>query len=80
MLSTISNFLFKNIVSRLVIEAMMAIIRRISWAEVLERLLMRVIKKSLRKLASMTVNTVDDKLVEDIIASLEKRNLPKVED
>lgn len=80
MLSTISNFLSKNIVSRLVIEAMMAIIRRISWTEVLERLLMRVIKKSLRKLASMTVNTVDDKLVEDIIASLEKRNLPKVED
>lgn len=80
MLSTISNFLFKNIVSRLVIEAMMAIIRRISWAEVLERLLMRVIKKSLRKLASMTANTVDDELVEDIIASLEKRNLPKVED
>lgn len=80
MLTKIVNLLFKNIASRFVVEALLAIFRRISWAEVLERLLMRVIKKSLRKLASMTANTVDDKLVEDIIASLEKRNLPKVED
>jgi hypothetical protein len=79
MLTNIVNLLFKNIASRFVIEALSAIVRRISWSEVLERLLMRVIKKSLRKLASMTANTVDDKLVEDIISSLEGRNLPKVE-
>lgn len=80
MLTAITNLLFKNIASRLFIEAFMAIFRRVTWAEVIERLLLRVIKKSLRKLANMTANTVDDKLVEDIVASLEKRNLPKVED
>ncbi|MFN3898881.1 MAG: hypothetical protein ACK4ML_00760 [Alishewanella aestuarii] len=79
MLTKIVNLLFKNIASRFVVEALLAILRRISWAEVLERLLMRVIKRALRKLASMTANTVDDKLVEDIIASLEKRSLPKVD-
>lgn len=79
MLTKIVNLLFKNIASRFVVEALLAILRRISWAEVLERLLMRVIKRALRKLASMTANTVDDKLVEDIIASLEKRDLPRVD-
>lgn len=79
MLNTIISAVFKNMFARFLAEAAMAVFRRIAWQEVIERLLMRVIKKSLRKLAKITVNDVDDQLVEDIIASLEKRNLPKVE-
>lgn len=80
MLTNIVSLLFKNVASRFFVEALMAILRRISWAEVTERLMMRLIKKFLRKMAAMTENTVDDKLVEDIIASLESRSLPKVEE
>jgi hypothetical protein len=67
-----------NIAVKLLIESLMAIFARIGWSLVVERFLMRVIKIALRSLAARTTNTVDDGLVEDIIASLEKRDLPKV--
>ena len=67
-----------NVVVKLLIESLMAIFARIGWALVVERFLMRVVKIALRSLAARTTNTVDDELVEDIIASLEKRDLPKV--
>jgi hypothetical protein len=67
-----------NIVVRLIVESLLALFARIAWAEVIERLLLRLIKRSLRKLASMTSNNVDDQLVEEVIASLENRALPRV--
>lgn len=68
-----------NIVVRLLMESMLALVMKIAWAEVIERLLMRLVKRSLRRLAAMTTNDVDDKLVEDVIAGLEQRQLPKVD-
>jgi hypothetical protein len=77
-MSKIISLFTSNILVRLVVESLLATFKRIAWAEVIERLLLRLIKRSLRKLASMTSNNVDDQLVEEVIASLENRALPRV--
>lgn len=77
-MSKIISLLTGNFLTKLLFESLMALVARIAWGEVVERLLMRVIKASLRRLAARTTNTVDDKFVEDMIASLEKRSLPEV--
>ena len=43
-----------------------------------ERLLSRVLAAALRKLATFTTNTLDDEVVEAVIATLSKEKLPEI--
>jgi hypothetical protein len=78
MFARVTAYLAKNILVRLLIETFLAIFRRISWGDVIARLAMRSVKTGLRYLASRTENKVDDQLVEDIITSLEGKDVPRV--
>jgi uncharacterized membrane protein len=78
MLSKVIAYITQSIVTRLLVETFLAVFRRISWGDVLARFGMRLIKSGLRRLAACTSNKVDDQLVEDIVASLERNDAPKV--
>lgn len=78
MFANILAFLGQNLVTKLLADTFLAIVRRIEWGDILARLAIRMIKSGLRMLAASTQNTVDDELAEDIIKSLEERNAPKV--
>lgn len=78
MLTKILAFLGQNLVTKLLADTFLAIVRRIEWGDILARLGMRMIKAGLRWVVAQTKNTVDDELAEDIIKSLESRDAPKV--
>lgn len=71
-------FLGQNLITKLLADTFLAIVRRIEWGDILTRLAMRMIKAGLRRVVAHTKNTVDDELAEDIIKSLEARDAPKV--
>lgn len=72
------SLLVRNVVTKLLWEAFLALFRRVSWQQVIEHAAMRLVKIGLRHLAARTKNTVDDEIVEDIIAQLEQRGVDKV--
>lgn len=78
MLANIVAFLGQNLVTKLLVDTFLALLRRIEWGDILARLAMRMVKAGLRRLVASTKNTVDDELAEDIIKSLERRDAPKV--
>lgn len=78
MFTKILTFLGQNIITKLLADTVLALLRRIDWGDILARLAMRMVKAGLRRLVASTKNTVDDELAEDIIKSLEGRNAPKV--
>lgn len=75
----IKSLLVKNMATRLLWETILALFRRITWQEVLEHLAIRLVKKGLRWIASLSKNTVDDDVVELIISQLERRGVEDVE-
>lgn len=72
------NFILQTFVVKLLQEAFLSLVGKLPWAAITERLLSRVIVAGLRKLASMTTNTLDDQTVEDIIKSIETPSLPEL--
>ena len=69
-----------NVILNLLKEVLLAMVFKVAWKVVLERALTRVTITSLRWLAKLTTNTVDDQTVEDIIASLKGKRLKVVDD
>lgn len=69
--------LFSTLTWHLIKDTLHAILRRIAWPIVLERLLTRLIIHSLRSLARLSSNTLVDDTVEHIAAQLEQHQLPK---
>lgn len=78
MFANILAFLGQNLITKLLADTFLAIVRRIEWGDILVRLAMRMVKSGLRYIVAHTKNTVDDELAEDIIKSLEARDAPKV--
>lgn len=72
------SWLLKTVVFKLLKEALFSLFGRLPWAVLVERLVSRVAIAGLRKLASMTTNTLDDETVEDVIKSLRRPDLPEV--
>ena len=69
-----------NVILNLVKEVLLAMVFKVAWKVVLERALTRVIIASLRWLAKLTTNNVDDQTVEDIIVSLKGKRLKVIDD
>lgn len=67
-----------SIIISLLLESLKAIIGKIAFAIVGERLLSRIVSYGLRKLAKMTTNTLDDELVEDVVQTLKRDDLPEL--
>ena len=74
----ILSILIKNTATKLLFDVFMALIRRITWQEVLEHLFLRLTKIGLRRLAKLSKNTVDDEVVELVIKQLEQRGVENV--
>ena len=70
--------LIKNTATKLLFDVLMALIRRITWQQVLEHLFVRLIKNGLRRLAKLSKNTVDDEIVELVIKQLESHGVESV--
>ena len=67
-----------GIITSLLLNSLKAIIGQLAFAIVGERLLSQVVAYALRKLAKMTTNELDDKLVEDVIQTLKRDDLPEL--
>ena len=67
-----------GIITSLLLNSLKAIIGKLAFAIVGERLLSQVVAYALRKLAKMTTNELDDKLVEDVIQTLKRDDLPEL--
>ena len=72
------KYLLTTVVWNLLKEAGLSLIRKLPWAVLVERLVSRITVAGLRKLASMTTNTLDDETVEDVIQTLKRPDLPEV--
>ena len=59
-------------------ETLKAMIGKMLFAAVGERFLSRIVCYSMRRLAKMTSNTLDDELAEEIIQTLKRPELPKM--
>lgn len=64
-----------NLILNLLKESLLAMVFRIGWRVVIERFLTRAVIGGLRKLASMTTNTLASETVEDIVAQLQGKRL-----
>ena len=67
-----------GIIWSLLLNSLKAIIGKIAFAVVGERFLSQIAVYAMRKLAKMTTNELDDKIVEDIIASMKRDSLPEL--
>ncbi|MGI2025775.1 hypothetical protein [Endozoicomonas acroporae] len=67
-----------GIITALLLNSLKAIIGKLALAIVGERFLSQVVAYALRKLAKMTTNELDDKLVEDVIQTLKRDDLPEL--
>ncbi|WP_299726806.1 hypothetical protein [uncultured Endozoicomonas sp.] len=67
-----------GIIWSLLLNSLKAIVGKIAFAIIGERFLSQIIAYSLRKLAKMTTNELDDKLAEEIIKSLKRDDLPEL--
>lgn len=68
-----------NVLFNLLKETFMALLGKIAFKAIFERLLTRLLIKSLKSLAAMTTNTIDDATVDDIIKSLQGKNLTVID-
>ena len=67
-----------GIVLKMLLETLKAMVGKMLFAAVGERFLSRIVCYSLRKLARRTTNTLDDELVEQMIDSLKRDELPEM--
>ena len=67
---------FMSIIGKLLYETAL----RVAWKAVAERFITRFTVWGLRKLASSTKNTLDDKTVDDIVESLKGKKLKVIDD
>jgi hypothetical protein len=72
---------FASLVGRMVWDAFLAALRKVSWGVVLERAASRMLVGLLRFLVGLTTNTLDDDAADEIIKQLTKpgTGLPEVE-
>ncbi|MCD8522568.1 MAG: hypothetical protein LRY66_06035 [Saccharospirillaceae bacterium] len=69
--------IFNSLTWKLLVDAISALIGRIGWKIIVERLITRLVVAGLRKLASMTTNTLMKETVEEIVNQLLKDGLKK---
>lgn len=68
-----------GLTTKLVVDVLTAIIGKVAWTIVLERLLTRVLVGCLKWLASLTSNEVVQSTVKDIVVQLRSKGLAKAE-
>jgi hypothetical protein len=68
-----------GLTTKLVIDVLTAIIGKVAWTIVLERLLTRVLVGCLKWLATLTTNQVVNDTVKDIVIQLRSKGLAKAE-
>jgi hypothetical protein len=66
-----------GLTTKLVIDVLTAIIGKVAWTVVLERLLTRVLVGCLKWIATLTTNEVVQDTVKDIVAQLRGKGLAK---
>ncbi|MGE4501967.1 MAG: hypothetical protein AB7D03_03755 [Thiomicrospira sp.] len=64
-----------NLLLNLLKETLLAMLLKIGWRVVIERFITRAVIGGLRKLASMTTNTLATETVEDIVVQLQGKKL-----
>lgn len=69
--------IFGALTWKLVSDSLSAVIGRIGWTVVLERLLTRILIASLRWLKGLSTNDVVDETVDDIVKQLQGKRLAK---
>ncbi len=69
--------IFNSLTWKLLVDAISALIGRIGWKIIVERLITRLVVAGLRKLASMTTNKLMKETVEEIVNQLLKDGLKK---
>ncbi len=69
--------IFNSLTWKLLVDAISALIGRIGWKIIVERLITRWVVAGLRKLASMTTNKLMKETVEEIVNQLLKDGLKK---
>ena len=72
------NFVIQTLLFKFIKEAALSMLGQLPWKIITERLLSRLLVAALRKLASMTTNSLDDATVEDVIQVLKRVDLPEV--
>ena len=72
------SFLLNTLLVKLTQEALLALVGRLPWAAIIERLVSRVVVAGLRKLASMSSNSLTQETVNDLIKSVESKELPEL--
>lgn len=66
-----------GIVLNLVKDAVMAMLMKIQWKVVIERATSRLVVRGLHRLASLSSNTLMMETVDDLVAQIESKGLPK---
>lgn len=72
------SFLLNTLLIKLTQEAALALIGRLPWAAIIERLVSRIAVTGLRKLASMSSNSLTQETVEDMITAIQTKDLPEL--
>lgn len=72
------SFLLNTLLVKLTKEAILALLGRLPWAAIIERLVSRVAVAGLRKLATMSSNSLTQETVEDMIKAIETKDLPEL--
>lgn len=69
-----------GIVFNLFKDALLAIVMRIEWKVVIERATSRLVVRGLHRLAALSSNSLMSETVDDFVAQLESKGLPKAKE